>query len=331
MGGGLLQALVGVSEKAAGIARLCRREEPLFQLLVAEKTGPDKNRRFLQDFKTLADVLIQEVIKHDLGKEFPELQGHIHGEESNEFRNTHGRAMAVEGGIKCVKFLVFIFNFIFWVCGVALVAIGIYAQVALNKTLAFSSSSAASSPVAIMVLGVIIFFISFFGCCGAWKESYCMVTMFAILLGIVFLVEIAAAITGFVFKDKVHSLLEEGLQNALERYGQDQPLTKAMDDLQREFTCCGVKNYTDWDTVEQFKVNNTLPRSCCRGNSSSCSPRLGPNIVYEEGCLQSTEAWLRSNILIVAAIPLGIAFFEILGIIFACCLMRGIRSGYEVM
>lgn len=66
---GLLQALVGASEKAAHIARLCRREEPLFQLLVAEKTGADRNRRFLQDFKTLADVLIQEVIKHDLGKE----------------------------------------------------------------------------------------------------------------------------------------------------------------------------------------------------------------------------------------------------------------------
>ncbi|KAM6231192.1 LOW QUALITY PROTEIN: inositol polyphosphate 1-phosphatase [Spheniscus humboldti] len=91
---GLLQALVGASEKAAHIARLCRREEPLFQLL-GEKTGADRNRRFLQDFKTLADVLIQEVIKHDLGKEFPELQGHIHGEESNEFRNGQGETVAV--------------------------------------------------------------------------------------------------------------------------------------------------------------------------------------------------------------------------------------------
>ncbi|NWU72288.1 INPP phosphatase, partial [Pterocles burchelli] len=87
---GLLQAVVGAAEKAAQIARLCRGAEPLFQLLVAEKTGTERNRRFLQDFKTLADVFIQEVIKHDLGKEFPELQGHIHGEESNEFQNTQG-------------------------------------------------------------------------------------------------------------------------------------------------------------------------------------------------------------------------------------------------
>ncbi|XP_075581118.1 inositol polyphosphate 1-phosphatase [Pelecanus crispus] len=93
---GLLQALVSASEKAAHIARLCRREEPLFQLLVAEKTGAERNRRFLQDFKTLADVLIQEVIKHDLGKEFPALQGHIHGEESNEFRTGQGETVAVK-------------------------------------------------------------------------------------------------------------------------------------------------------------------------------------------------------------------------------------------
>ncbi|NXH13249.1 INPP phosphatase, partial [Bucco capensis] len=93
---GLLQALVGASEKAAHIARLCRREENLFQLLVAEKTGTDRNRRFLQDFKTLADVLIQEVIKHDLGKKFPELQGHIHGEESNEFQTVQGDTVTVQ-------------------------------------------------------------------------------------------------------------------------------------------------------------------------------------------------------------------------------------------
>lgn len=75
---------------------------------------------------------------------------------------------------------------------------------------------------------------------------------------------------------------------------------------------------------------------------------------------------MKKNILIVAAVALGIAFFEvgrgaethlvggcapprsvggpcrmgitpsplpfqILGVIFACCLMKGIRSGYEVM
>ena len=30
-------------------------------------TGDDKNKRFVEDFKTLADVLIQETVRHDLG------------------------------------------------------------------------------------------------------------------------------------------------------------------------------------------------------------------------------------------------------------------------
>ncbi|XP_053907363.1 inositol polyphosphate 1-phosphatase [Cuculus canorus] len=95
---GVLQALVGVSEKASRVARLCRGEEPLCQLLVAEKTGPERNSRFQRDFKTLADVLIQEVIKHDLGQQFPELQGHIHGEESNEFTTAQGATVRVQVG-----------------------------------------------------------------------------------------------------------------------------------------------------------------------------------------------------------------------------------------
>lgn len=65
---GLLTALLCASEKSANIARACKREEELFQLLIEEKKGPEKNKKFVQDFKTLADVIIQEVIKHDLEK-----------------------------------------------------------------------------------------------------------------------------------------------------------------------------------------------------------------------------------------------------------------------
>ncbi|XP_043362426.1 inositol polyphosphate 1-phosphatase isoform X2 [Dermochelys coriacea] len=92
----LLKSLVGASEKSARIAQLCRQEEALFQLLIEEKTGTDKNKKFVQDFKTLADVLIQEVIKHDVGKEFPELHGHICGEESNKFENSLGETLVVQ-------------------------------------------------------------------------------------------------------------------------------------------------------------------------------------------------------------------------------------------
>ena len=58
--------LLRVSEKAATLARVIRAEESLFELLVQEKKGDQCNKRFLQDFKTLTDVLVQETVRHDL-------------------------------------------------------------------------------------------------------------------------------------------------------------------------------------------------------------------------------------------------------------------------
>lgn len=66
IGSQLLSLLLKTSEKAANIARTCRENEVLFKILVQEKSAKEMNNRFFQDFKTLADVLIQETIKHDI-------------------------------------------------------------------------------------------------------------------------------------------------------------------------------------------------------------------------------------------------------------------------
>lgn len=113
-----MKSLVYGSEKAACIARACRKENDLFQLLVEvsdyfgvlldswlkmwtslslqEKTGDDKNTNSSHDFKTLADVLIQETVRHDIGQEYSQLKDEILGEESNKFTNTLGESIQVE-------------------------------------------------------------------------------------------------------------------------------------------------------------------------------------------------------------------------------------------
>lgn len=67
MGKNILEALIDVSEKAANVARVFRQNEHLFELLVQEKSTDEANPRFVHDYKTLADVLIQETIRHDIG------------------------------------------------------------------------------------------------------------------------------------------------------------------------------------------------------------------------------------------------------------------------
>lgn len=93
----LLKALVIASEKAANVARLVRKNEHLFDLLVQEKTGDSANARFVRDFKTLADVLIQEMVKQDLGalvsRKRKKVTGIILNSGDEEAKKTCGRCV----------------------------------------------------------------------------------------------------------------------------------------------------------------------------------------------------------------------------------------------
>ncbi|KAL4623702.1 CD63 antigen [Arapaima gigas] len=207
--------------------------------------------------------------------------------------------MAVEGGVKCVKFLLFFFNFIFWLCGLFVIVVGVLAQLALHKTLVIQNASGSAVPIVFIVVGVIIFFIAFFGCCGAAKENYCMVTMFAILLSLIVIVEVGVVIAGYIYKGKLQ--------------------------------CCGINSTRDWKSFNQN--GNSVPDSCCKNVSKDCG--LGKmndiNTVFQRGCEEALVLELEKNMKWVIVGALVIAFIEILGIVFACVLMKGIRSGYEVM
>uniref|UniRef100_A0A3Q0S2F0 Tetraspanin n=1 Tax=Amphilophus citrinellus TaxID=61819 RepID=A0A3Q0S2F0_AMPCI len=182
--------------------------------------------------------------------------------------------MGVEGGMKCVKYLLFIFNFIFWICGLALVVLGIVVQVSLHNTYKINDPSASGAPIILIGVGLVIFFISFFGCCGAFKENYCMVTT---------------------------------------------------------MKCCGANSSADWKGI--IPDGKSVPDSCCVNVTKGCGTgaMYDSAKVFQEGCTAAVEAALKTNILWVIVAAIVIAVLQLLGIVFACILMKGIRSGYEVM
>ncbi|XP_008291891.1 CD63 antigen [Stegastes partitus] len=240
--------------------------------------------------------------------------------------------MAVEGGMKCVKFLLFFFNFIFWICGLALIVVGILVQVSVHNTFMINDASASGAPIVVIGIGVVIFFIAFFGCCGAWKENYCMVTTFAVLLSLIIIVELAAAIAGYVFRNKISTVVQDSLTEMITNYKNGtEEFRASVDKLQEDLKCCGVTNSSDWRSFAPD--GNSVPDSCCVNVTANCGKgtMTDASKVHTEGCRSAVEALLQKNILWVIVAALVIAFLQIMGIVFACCLMRGIRSGYEVM
>ncbi|XP_053410322.1 CD63 antigen isoform X1 [Nycticebus coucang] len=236
--------------------------------------------------------------------------------------------MAVEAGMKCVKFLLYILLLAFCACALGLIAVGVGAQLVLNHTITHGTSPGFLVPVVIITVGAFLFLVAFVGCCGACKENYCLMITFAIFLSLILLVEVAAAIAGYVFRNKVMSEFNKDFRQDMENYLKDNHTALVVDRLQKEFECCGAANYTDWESIPSM-AKIRVPDSCCVNVTVGCGRDLKE--IYTEGCVEKIGGWLRKNILVVAAAALGIAFVEVLGIVFACCLVKSIRRGYEVM
>ncbi|XP_051026636.1 CD63 antigen [Acomys russatus] len=238
--------------------------------------------------------------------------------------------MAVEGGMKCVKFLLYVLLLAFCACAVGLITIGVAVQLALNQTITQAATPSSLLPVIIIAVGTFLFLVAFVGCCGACKENYCLMITFATFLCLIMFVEVAVAITGYVFRDKVMSEFNKSLNKHMQDYLKDNSTAQAVDKWQKQFQCCGATNYTDWETIPGMSKDR-VPDSCCINVTAGCGNDFKVSTIYTQGCLEKIGVWLRKNILLVAAAALGIAFVEILGIVFSCCLVKSIRSGYEVM
>lgn len=223
--------------------------------------------------------------------------------------------------MKCVKLLLFAFNFIFVIVGCVLIGVGAYIQVQFKDYLNFVEGQFSSAAALLIAVGVIIFFIAAFGCCGAWKENYVCVMIFSVLLGIVFILEIAGGIAGYVLHDKVEDGVKTLMGDSMKRYKADPTI---WDLVQKDFKCCGTNSSSEWINAN----NGTIPKSCCR--SENCDTTTKANI-YSDGCLDAFVTWVKDKIFIVGGVGIGLAFVQIVGILFACCFGRALKKEYEVV
>lgn len=229
----------------------------------------------------------------------------------------------VEGGMKCVKYTLFLFNLIFFIAGLALIIAGAVTLTKLSEYLEFMGGSATGLAILVIIVGCIIFIIGFFGCCGAYKENYCMVMTFAGLLAIIFILEIGAGIGAYVARDEVSGIITEEMTDSMSKYGMEgeESITSTWDLVQHDLECCGTNGTASWD--------GSIPTSCCLEVTDTCI--ADGDQTYDDGCLEKFIDWVEANILVIGGVGIGLAFIQIVGIILSCCLARSIKKEYQVV
>ncbi|XP_040004512.1 tetraspanin-33 isoform X3 [Xiphias gladius] len=132
-----------------------------------------------------------------------------------------------------VKYLLFMFNFIFWIISLVMVSIGVYARMMKHAEAALACLSV-DPAIMLMVVGVLMFIITFCGCVGSLRENICLLQTFCICLTVIFLLQLTAGILGFVFSDTARSKVTEMINNAIVHYRDDIDLQNLIDFGQME-------------------------------------------------------------------------------------------------
>ncbi|CAL4079094.1 unnamed protein product [Meganyctiphanes norvegica] len=247
--------------------------------------------------------------------------------------------MALDTGMKCIKYLLFMFNMVFVICGMALIIVGAVIEAFYRSYLDFLSPDYMSAPSILITVGCLIFVVGFFGCCGAIKESHCMVVTFAVLLCMIFTVQLAGGITSYVFRTDVEGFLNTNMKKTMMQFNMtNKGIYRTWRVIQHDHKCCGTDNYRDWEATIYGDMVNGVPDDCCKEITIDCghnifdaNPEEVEQKIYIDGCFESLRYNLVDKALVLGGVAIGIAFVELIGVAFACCLAKSLKHQYQTV
>ncbi|XP_046891045.1 CD9 molecule a isoform X4 [Hypomesus transpacificus] len=202
--------------------------------------------------------------------------------------------MALGGGIKCVKYLMIIFNVLFWLTGTAVLAIGLWLRFDPKTKGLFEGTDSPyvffTGVYILIAAGALMMVVGFLGCCGAIQESPCM-------LGLV-----VDDITQF-YMDTYRNYEKSG----------EATLKETLRLIQTGLNCCGPTG-----TVGDFAKD-------------TCPPRDGLEQLITKSCPDAIDEVFDSKLHIIGGVGITIGIVMVFGMIFSMLLCCAIRKSREVV
>ncbi|KFP45701.1 Tetraspanin-8 [Chlamydotis macqueenii] len=218
------------------------------------------------------------------------------------------------GVSSCMKYSMFIFNFLFWVCGSIILGVSIWIH-----------SSLFAGVDLLIAVGSIIMVLGFLGCCGAIKESRCMLLLFFIGLLLILILQVTGGILGAVYRSQIETsfnktLLESvnSLQSSTE---ESKVFQEKLQEFERKNQCCGLLNGpADWGQNFNNLGNNKICQCEIKEPSADLCMFFQGRYVYKTPCGKVIVKYLKDHLLIIMGIAFGLAVIEILGLGFSMSL-----------
>lgn len=154
----------------------------------------------------------------------------------------------------------------------------------------------------LLAIGILMVLLAFCGCCGAFKESQCMLVSVSDLIQtvlkanlisnvcfqffccmlIVLTAEIAAGVWAYQNGDKLEAFVKSNFKHTISNeYKVIESRTEIVDAIQDHFQCCGVDGPSDWShskynnvkgglldlAISSTKLAYAVPPTCCKNGT----------------------------------------------------------------
>ncbi|KAM7226914.1 hypothetical protein CapIbe_021989 [Capra ibex] len=160
-----------------------------------------------------------------------------------------------------LKFSLVIYSTVFWLIGGLVLSVGIYAEVERQKYKTLESAFLAPA-IILILLGVIMFIVSFIGVLASLRDNLCLLQAFMYILGICLIIELIGGVVALIFRNQTIDFLNDNIRRGIENYYDDLDFKNIMDFVQKEFKCCGGEDYRDWSKNQYHDCSAPGPLAC---------------------------------------------------------------------
>jgi glucan phosphoethanolaminetransferase (alkaline phosphatase superfamily) len=227
---------------------------------------------------------------------------------------------------------------VFFITGAALIGLGSYMQIHMKNYFDFLGDTGfVNTSIFIIIIGVVVALISFFGCCGACTKNACMMHTFgSFMLGIV-LIEIGLGVTVYFYKDQTEAAILNSMKEGMNNYQPDNVeymgVVNAWDNLQESYQCCGIESYTDWKNATEFSQGRDVPDSCCQTELQNCGKNKlidgQTETIYTTGCVSKFYTDMEENTALAGGVGAALGIIQLATCIIAFALGCRMRKYFQ--
>ncbi|XP_075988776.1 leukocyte surface antigen CD53-like [Anticarsia gemmatalis] len=210
-----------------------------------------------------------------------------------------------------VKVVLIVGNVVFSLAGLAVAGLGIAFYIQLQDILDIIPGAVSSLAIGVIVLGCFIFVVSYLACCGAIRESRCMLYMYAIIMAILAAVKIYLAVQVFSFLERAESTVQDWVTIAFNNLDA-RPAFNVMESI---FSCCGT-------TGPNSYTGSIIPPTCC-GNPIDMQCTADESF---SGCADTVADWFQAFGVPIGTVMIIIIVVEVVCLVFALHMANTIRN-----